>query len=98
MSTARQPSLELLLDRCIDRLLQGREWDDVQPADGEKRAELASLMNVAWLLHQLSPQAPTMSTTRLRRIWRKTSMMLKAVAKFILPSPKRAGLAQLGAA
>ena len=92
MSPPIVPGKELLLDRCIDRMLDGRDWDSLLPRDGPARDEIAPLMRIARRLQVLSDGAPSMTAERLHRVWEKTTRMLRAVL-----SPKTASPSPVGA-
>ncbi len=47
MSDRSEEEIALLLDKCIDSLLSGEDWEAELPADGPDRAELVALMQIA---------------------------------------------------
>ena len=81
------------LDRCIDDLLMGQQWEPGFPP-GPKRTEVAGLMRVAELLVVTAREAPRGGGERKQRVWRRVwrALAIRALVP-VRGATRRAGVA-----
>jgi hypothetical protein len=83
LASRHEPLREIVLDRCIDRLLAGEAWEPTLPADPVVREEVASLMEVAEDLQVLAGRATHLRPARKERIWHRVSSSRRGVIRRI---------------
>lgn len=64
---------EAALDRCIDELLAGADWEAVLPKEPAIRQEVASLVPIARALVALAGRSGQLTRARKERIWERVS-------------------------
>lgn len=71
MTAQRPEEPEAILDRALDRLLEGADWQGEIPPDHPDREELLQLMTTAEHLAQVFGRRRTSAPERLRQVWRR---------------------------
>lgn len=61
--------VEVALDACIDRIVDGEPWTEVLPAGDAERREVTSLVAVACRLLEASEKLPRLQDRRKHRVW-----------------------------
>jgi hypothetical protein len=69
----REAAQHQALDACIDRLLAGKTWADVLPADDNDRTEITGLMAVARRLFDFGHQLPEPEREKRRQVWNRVN-------------------------
>ena len=80
---------EAALDRCIDELLAGADWEAVLPAEPTIRQEVTTLVPVARALLALAGRSGNLTRARKERIWERVSQsrigLIRRIAFYRLP-------------
>ena len=88
MSTRGPVPWEALLDDCIDRLVDGRPWDDLLTGDNRQRAEVNGLMNVATLVLAFARGVSGPPARARKAVWERVKnrrSLLRTIAFYRLP-------------
>ncbi len=90
--TSPEEAHEQALDRCIDRLLQGDEWQTTLPVEPAARDEVSGLMAVAHKLLALARSLPPLDPGQRERVWtRARETMGRVLTVFRAAAPSRGG-------
>lgn len=80
---------EAALDRCIDELLAGSDWESVLPTEPAIREQVATLVPVARALLALAGRSGDLTRARKERIWGRVSQsrmgLIRRIAFYRLP-------------
>lgn len=83
---------EEALDRCIDELLAGGDWQSRLPDEAEQRKEIAALMDVARHVLRLAAMTGRIQPAQTARIWQSVKPQpgsrrdrMRAIALYRLP-------------
>ena len=86
MSARASVTAEALLDDCIDRLIDGKAWDDLLPED--HRVEVGGLMNVATIVLAFARGVSGPPGRARKAVWERVKnrrSLLRTIAFYRLP-------------